>query len=699
MKHFIRIEITALGPIKLDVIEGKVSNIMGNRLLKEGSLYLRQHGENPVDWWPWCEEAFEVARKEGKLVLVSIGYSSCHWCHVMAHECFEDEYIADLMNRNFVCIKVDREERPDIDQMFVEVVQMITGRAGWPLNVFCLPDGRPFFGGTYFPPKDIGNGIIPWPQLLMRIVEYYRKSPGELEENGENIIQNLKLANNPEGEDLPKAVLIEGARKICATHDDEWGGFGGAPKFPCPTVLEYLFAVRGTEVCGNDQVLRERIDAVLVKTLKSMAHGGIYDQIGGGFSRYSVDRFWAVPHFEKMLYDNGLLMSVYTKGWLSYRLELFKSVVEEVVAWLQRELLTAFGVFGASLDADSEGVEGQFYVWSRPAVIEVLGDEDGRMFCDAYGITREGNFEGGASVLAWMYDDDEKRLELRPLREKLLKARGLRVGPGKDMKILVSWNSLVVRGLVEAGFYFGRPDWVLLAKRVVDWIWEEMSDGKDRLSSVYYEAGKKGGEEGYLDDYAFYAEACLALAGKVEWVALGESGVYIERARAVVDRVLKHFGDGDSVGFYFTGDEGETLIARKKYWWDQAIASGNASMVHCLSDLYALTGEACYEEKLNELRQGYGGLAKVGPNGVAYALAGFTEDEIGVAVLKIKRPSVEVLNKIQEALSQRPYRKIFLLEEKEKAGKEYQLCVGTQCFESCDSLEVVLKKIESIKRE
>lgn len=665
---------------------------MANRLSKESSLYLKQHGENPVEWWPWCPEAFELAKKEGKLILVSIGYSACHWCHVMAHESFEDEYIAGLMNRNFVCIKVDREERPDIDQMFVEVVQMITGRAGWPLNVFCLPNGKPFFGGTYFPPKDIGRGIIPWPQLLMRLVESFKKSPHELEENGDNIIQNLLIANNPQsGEVLLNNSLLEGAKMICATHDDEWGGFGKAPKFPSPTVLEYLFAIRGSAACNEDERLANRIDEVLVKTLKSMAHGGIYDQIGGGFSRYSVDRFWAVPHFEKMLYDNGLLISVYTKGWLSYRLDLFKSIVEETVGWVKNEMLMEFGAFASSLDADTEGVEGKYYAWTQEEVIKALGAEDGRVFCEAYAITKEGNFEKGSSIPAWVYDDDKKRLELKPLREKLLKMRELRVRPGKDKKILVSWNSLLAQGLVTAGFYFNRPEWVEMAQKVIDWIWENMSDRQNRLKAVYYAEG--GEVSGYLDDYAFYAEACLALASKVEWLGSGSSSLYIERAQRVVDAVLEHFGDKESAGFFFTADDQEKLIARKKYWWDQAIASGNASMVHCLSDLYAMTGEARYAEKLNQLRMAYAEFCNKAPNGVAYALAGFAEDAIGVVMLKINDVKNDVLNRIQEALGHKPYRKVFILRQKDAVPKRYQLCVGNQCLESTDDLEAILEKI------
>lgn len=664
---------------------------MANRLISESSLYLKQHAQNPVNWWPWCEEAFEEAKREKKLILISIGYSSCHWCHVMAHECFEDGYIASLMNRNFICIKVDKEERPDIDQIFVEVVQMITGRAGWPLNVFCLPDGRPFFGGTYFPPKDIGRGIIPWPQLLMRIVEHYKKAPEELEENAQNIIQNLQISNRPvPSENVSNADLIEGAKMICKSHDDEWGGFGQAPKFPSPTVLDYLFAVREL-LNGENKQLIERLDKVLVTTLKGMAHGGIYDQIGGGFSRYSVDRFWAVPHFEKMLYDNGLLLLTYTKGWLLYRQELFKSIIEETVGWLQKEMQMECGAFASSLDADTEGVEGKYYVWTQEEIMKVLGDENGRIFCEAYNITKEGNFEEGTSVPVWVYDDEHKRRELRSLREQLLKVREKRVKPGKDTKALVSWNSLVIKGLVEAGFYFNRPEWVELAKKAVDWIWEKLFDSEQGLKSVYYIEGK--GNEGYLDDYAFYTESCLALASKIDWLEPGCSGLYIDRAQRVLELVLKNFCDTEDYGFFFTAAKHIQLLARKKYWWDQAVPSGNASLVHCFSELYALTGENRYAEKLKELRRSFAEFSKHAPNAVGYALAGFAEDQMGVVILKVGEKNISSFKGIQEVLARKPYKKIFLLLNKAIENTQYQLCIGTQCLIATEDLNEVLRGI------
>lgn len=665
---------------------------MPNRLAKEKSLYLRQHAHNPVDWWPWCSEAFEEAKRTNKLILVSIGYASCHWCHVMEKDCFEDEYIADLMNRNFVCIKVDREERPDLDQVYMESVQMITGRGGWPLNVFCLPDGRPFFGGTYFPLEDRGHGIIPWPQLLIRIIEHYKSRPEELLENAENIVKNLEISNTPIGvgeEDFKNEYLIEAAKAICKTHDDDWGGFGQAPKFPPSMILDFLLAVRYSESCERDSKLTSRIDEVIEKTLKGMAHGGIYDQIGGGFMRYSVDNFWLIPHFEKMLYDNGLLLDIYTKGWLRFRVPLFQSVIEETIDWLQREMLMKYGGFASSIDADSEGVEGKFYVWTPEEVIQILGKDDGKDFCEAYNITKDGNFEDSTTNPAWVYDDDAKRKELKPLREKLLKARSKRIGPTMDQKGLVSWNSLVIRGLANAGYYFNKPEWFKLAVETAEWIWSSMRRSDGKLMSVFYE--DKGEILAYLDDCVFYAEACLEIAAKGDWFEVGLYNKYVERAKVLIEEVLKHFSD-DGVGFYFISDEHEQLLNRKKIWLDNAIPCGNSVLVRIFSQLYGITGEPKYIEEIGKLRGAYAGLLKRAPNAVSNALTGFTEDAIGMVVLKVN--DKEDLELIRDKLSERPYRRIFvyLIDNKDQR-KKYQLCIGTTCFDPTDELEKVLKKI------
>lgn len=427
---------------------------MPNRLSKENSLYLKQHANNPVDWWPWGPEAFEEAKRLNKPVLVSIGYSACHWCHVMAHESFEDPFIADLMNRNFICIKVDREERPDIDQIYMEAVQMITGHGGWPLNAFCFSDGRPFFGGTYFPPEDRGFGIIPWPQLLVRIVDFFKKNPHELEENANNILKNMAISNIPYAAEIQFSndTLFLSAEKICHAHDDKWGGFGDAPKFPPSMTLDFLLATRNYSHCKKTLV--HRIDSIITTTLTKMALGGIYDQVGGGFARYSVDVEWRIPHFEKMLYDNALLIDIYTKAWVQHHNPLFKNIIEETIQWLLREMsVKDTPAFASSLAADSEGKEGKYYIWPFEEIKNILGYERMNAFCSAYGVSTQGNFEKGFNHLTWIKDTDKDRSLFASDRQKLLKARQKRLPPQRDDKILTAWNSLTASALVEAGFY------------------------------------------------------------------------------------------------------------------------------------------------------------------------------------------------------------------------------------------------------
>ena len=369
---------------------------MSNRLAHESSLYLRQHEANPVHWWPWCAEAFAEAKAKNKPVLVSVGYSSCHWCHVMARESFEQPWVADLMNQHFVCIKVDREERPEVDKLMMDAVQMIQGHGGWPLNCFCLPDGRPFFGGTYFPPEDRGHGQVPWPQLLMRVSDFYHRNKSELAANADAIAQNLThltRAPDADGSAPMPDDLVAAARRICEQHDDTFGGFGAAPKFPAPHTLNLLLGLRGAAAIEADRSLATRLDAVLTITLGAMARGGLFDQVGGGFHRYCVDRDWTVPHFEKMLYDNAQLLGTYAEAWARYRDPLYVDICEETVGWLLREMRTANGLFAASLDADTDHHEGTTYVWTAPEVAAALGDE-AFPFAQAYGLSDKGNFEG-----------------------------------------------------------------------------------------------------------------------------------------------------------------------------------------------------------------------------------------------------------------------------------------------------------------
>lgn len=652
---------------------------MANKLAKEKSLYLRQHAENPVNWWPWCKEALEVAQKDKKLLLVSIGYASCHWCHVMENECFSNEFIAKIMNDNFVCIKVDREERPDLDQFYMEAVQMITQRGGWPLNVFCLPSGEPFFGGTYFPAEDRGQGIVPWPQLLIRIADHYKRKPEEFFENSANIIKNLFITNNPDSGEIGAQDHLKFVLGLLSTYDQEWGGFGGAPKFPPNMILDYFLSMRSSRYCENNKDFAKQIDDAIEGTLVAMGHGGIYDQIGGGYMRYSVDRYWLIPHFEKMLYDNGLLISINSKAFLRSRNLLLKKVVEETIDWMESEmkLFDHDGPYVSSIDADSEEGEGTYYAWTRKEVIAVLGEADGSKFCDAYNVEAEGNFEKDKSVLALVYDDINIRDALKPMREKLLEVRLERKKPRRDDKVIVGWNALVIKGLCEAGFNLGEKAWMKRGMEVGDWIWENMYvEGK--LRRIYERE-----EEGFLDDYAFMIDAYLALAGKGEWTVNGAYEKYLTRAVTLMDRVMEKFRDTQMPGYYYSSEDFESGCMRKKIWWDEAIPSGNGVLVNCFALLYVFTGDSRYKEEMEALRKGFGGIAHRGANGVASALAGYLRDDVGIAVMKWSGD----MDAMRDAFTSQAYRDLNLI-----CG-DNTLCKGPQCVARISDIESVLKML------
>ncbi|NDV62282.1 thioredoxin domain-containing protein [Puniceicoccales bacterium CK1056] len=663
---------------------------MPNRLAQEDSLYLRQHAENPVDWYPWGDEAFKKARDEDKPVLVSIGYSACHWCHVMAHESFEDASIAKLMNTHFICIKVDREERPDIDQIYMDAVQMLNGHGGWPLNAFCLPDGRPFAGGTYFPPDERrGHNIVPWPQLLMRVADFYDRQRKDLVQNAEAIIGNLEASNSPHqatGDPVGPDEFLQAVGRLLDNHDAEFGGFGTAPKFPPAMTLEFLLAMRASATIelGNPEIAGG-VDQAINRTLTGMAHGGLFDQIGGGFARYSVDQHWLIPHFEKMLYDNALLLDIYSKAWQRYPKPLYKKVVEETVGWLEREMRSPEGAYYAALDADTEGEEGKTYLWYPAEVKSILGDEAGARFCEAYGITTEGNFEEtGLSNPALLEGDADMRDTLESDRKKLLQVRNARPQPGRDNKCLTAWNALLVRGLAQAAFTFGRKDWMEAAIRLGEWIWSHMRDENGRLLSVSYNGTARG--NGNLDDYAHTAQAYMVLAAYAEWISPGASKTWRERAEELVGIVSRHFGDPSAVGYYFTSDDHESLVHRKKDWFDNATPSGNASMAQAFSSLEAVTGEAAFGEQVERLKVAYPGIVQTSPAAASHALSAFVQRAVGIAVIKVRQDAdLEALHK---ALTGRPWRQVFIsVEEGDELPAAYQLCAGTQCLPPTNSAE------------
>lgn len=553
-----------------------------NRLAGETSPYLLQHADNPVAWLPWGAEALALASSEDKPILLSIGYSACHWCHVMAHESFEDEGVAEVMNALFVNIKVDREERPDLDQIYQAAQQMLTGRqGGWPLTMFLAPDGTPFFGGTYFP-KEPRYGLPGFVGLCQQVAEVWHSHRGDVDAQGKELRQALALRAAPAaGEvqlDLTPAAELRSM--LLDSLDADWGGFGGAPKFPHPTDLAFLLHQ------PEDAVAQE---AVLL-TLRHMAGGGIYDQLGGGFCRYSVDERWEIPHFEKMLYDNGPLLALYADAWVLSGEPDFRRVAEETAAWTLREMTAPTGGFYSSLDADSEGEEGRFYVWDRAEVARLLTPEESALAGRHWGLAERPNFEGHAWHLkvAAPLAAAERGLYARA-RAKLFAAREKRIRPGLDDKTLTAWNALMIEGLAHAGRLLERPDWLAAARGALAYLrtthWQYTGRSGRLLATSRHGRAQL---PAYLDDYAYLIAALLELM-QAEFHADD-----LAFARELADALLEHFEDQDAGGFFFTAHDHETLIQRPKSAHDTALPAGNGVAALALQRLGHLLGEARY---------------------------------------------------------------------------------------------------------
>ncbi|WP_327661818.1 MULTISPECIES: thioredoxin domain-containing protein [unclassified Streptomyces] len=557
---------------------------MPNRLAHETSPYLLQHADNPVDWSPWSAEAFAEAQRRGVPVLLSVGYSSCHWCHVLASESFEDEATAALMNENFVNIKVDREERPDVDAVYMEAVQAATGQGGWPMTVFLTPDAEPFYFGTYFPPEP-RHGMPSFTQVLHGVRDAWTERHGEVTEVAGKITADLAAREMPYGNtELPgENELAQALLGLTREYDATYGGFGGAPKFPPSMVIEFL--LRHHARTGAEGALQMAVD-----TCERMARGGIYDQLGGGFARYSVDREFTVPHFEKMLYDNALLCRAYAHLWRSTGSELAKRVALETADFMVRELRTNEGGFASALDADSEDpvsgkhIEGAYYVWTPQQLAEVLGEDDGQVAARRFGVTDEGTFEEGASVLQLPQEDgvfDAGQIER--IRERLREARSLRPAPGRDDKVVAAWNGLAIAALAETGAYFGRQDLVDAAVCAGDLLVRLHMDPLARLARTSKD-GHVGGNAGVLEDYADVAEGFLALAS-----VTGE-GVWLEFAGFLLDHVLDRFTDPESGALYDTAVDAEKLIRRPQDPTDNAVPSGWTAAAGALLSYAAHTG-------------------------------------------------------------------------------------------------------------
>ncbi|NRQ35542.1 thioredoxin domain-containing protein [Nonomuraea sp. NN258] len=537
-----------------------------NRLGGETSPYLLQHADNPVDWWPWGEEAMREARRRDVPLLISVGYSACHWCHVMAHESFEDEATARLMNEHFVNVKVDREERPDVDAVYMSATQAMTRQGGWPMTVFATPEGHPFYCGTYFPRPH-------FQRLLTEVHNVWTGDRDSVLKQGASVVEALNSHTTLPSGPVPSAETLEAAvANLREEFDAVNGGFGGAPKFPPSMVLEFLLRLREREMSG--------------RTLDAMARGGMYDQLGGGFARYSVDAEWVVPHFEKMLYDNALLLRVYTHWWKASGSETAGRVALETAGWLLGEMRTGEGGFASALDADSEGVEGKFYVWTPDQLREVLGEDDGRWAAGLFEVTLAGTFEHGASVLQLLRDPEDPA-RYASVRDRLLAARERRVRPGRDDKIVASWNGLAIAALAEAGIVFERPELVEAATRAAELLERvHLVDGRLMRTS---RDGRTGANAGVLDDYANLAEGLIALYG-----ATGEAR-WLRLAGTLLDVVLDRFADGTG-GFYDTADDAERLFQRPQDPTDNATPSGQYAAAGALLSYAALTGSTRHRE-------------------------------------------------------------------------------------------------------
>ncbi|MDQ4085260.1 MAG: thioredoxin domain-containing protein, partial [Actinomycetota bacterium] len=538
---------------------------MANRLAKATSPYLLQHADNPVEWWEWGEEAFDEARRRDVPVLLSVGYAACHWCHVMAHESFEDEATAAYMNEHFVNIKVDREERPDVDAVYMEATQAMTGHGGWPMTCLLTGDGAPFFCGTYFPDRP-RHGMPSFRQVLEALVSAWRDRRDEITRVGGQVVEHLRADRSLSGEGPPTEADVDGAvAALARDFDGTHAGFGGAPKFPPSMVLEFL--LRHAARTGSQTAL-EMVDA----TCTAMARGGMYDQLGGGFARYSVDQAWVVPHFEKMLYDNALLLRVYTHWWRQTGAAMGGRVAAETADFCLRELRTAEGGFASALDADSpmdgRSVEGAFYAWTPQQLAETLGPDDGAWAADVFGVTEAGTFEHGMSTLQ-LRADPQDPARLADVRGRLGEAREKRARPARDDKVVAAWNGLLTVALAEAGVLLGRSDLVDAAVDAGELLWRVHADADGRLARVSRD-GRAGAHAGVLEDYACVAEGYLALLG-----VTGDT-VWLARAETLLSHVLERFADGRG-GFYDTADDAEQLVRRPQDPSDNASPSGQSA--------------------------------------------------------------------------------------------------------------------------
>jgi len=607
-----------------------------NRLINEKSPYLIQHANNPVDWFPWGNEAFEKATKEDKPIFLSIGYSTCHWCHVMAHESFEDEEVAALLNKQYVSIKVDREERPDIDQIYMGVCQAMTVQGGWPLTIIMTPGKEPFFAGTYFPKKDRWGraGLV---DILEQIAGLWQKDREHIYDISRRVTEVVKKQGETRLGELGKQVAEEAFEQFDGRFDGEYGGFGQAPKFPAPHNL--IFLLHYWKGSGEKQAIE-----MVEKTLDCMAQGGIYDHIGFGFHRYSTDRRWLVPHFEKMLYDNALLAVAFLEGYQATGNKKYKNIVEEVFTYIERDMTSPEGGFYSAEDADSEGVEGKFYVWTAQEVKRILGDKEGELFCRVYDITDDGNFEG--QNIPNLIETAENGLPedvLQRCREKLFDERGKRPHPHKDDKILTSWNGLMIAALARGARVLQDEKHAHIAEKAADFIFSKLVRGDGRLLARYRDG--EAAIPAYLNDYAFLVWGLLEL-----YETTFEVG-HLRKALELNRQMLDLFRDEEKGGLFFYGKDGEELLARPKEIYDGAMPSGNSVAAYNMLKLSRITGDQSFEEHAQGIFNAFAGEVILHPSAHSFLMAALqfalgASREIVIAGTPDADDTVEMIRKI-----------------------------------------------------
>lgn len=637
---------------------------MPNLLNNQSSPYLQELSEQPVDWQPWGKTAFQLAKQTDKPVIVSIGYSSCHWCRQMSRENYEDSYVASIMNRHFVCIKVDREERPDLDLFYMEAARMFNQSAGWPLHAFCLPDGAPFWCGTYFPKEDNGQGIAPWPQVLMRIAEHFRKGRHELEENGKNALENLLHTNNSflsDPREWKADILIQAGESLCQSHDDEWGGFTPAPKFPSPMKVDFLFSLGEAQTVRQNTGFSKKLDSCIKHTLGAMANGALFDHVNGGFFRYCLDREWKSPHFEKMLSDNALLVSTYSRSLRKFQNPRDQKIILKTLEWIEREMGSPDKGYASSLSAETNEMEGAHYLWTESELYEALGKAQGKQLEELWG-----TFAKSPDPLFLPRLVDKERLsferqeeifnELRMDRKKL-------TSPKRDEKRSCFQHALLARAYLDAGVALGDQICIRKAVDLLNWMENSFSQPDGSVSSLLYPNNKKS-SWACLEDYTLWAEAVLNFASVCEGFGLGGNEIWIEKAETLISFAVEKFKDPALAGFYTTATQmKDSGPVSKKPWYDHATPTGNSSIMRCFH-LLGILGEKRkkWNQEYSEALGAYPKLAQQTPDGIGHALCAITEATVGTLTFTAPK---SIIQEVTLSMQKKPYRLIFLKKSEE----------------------------------